>query len=356
MAAHSDEHERTMAFAEIALGQIKALRQPAVPRNYEIWYTYATGYNPSLNEMINETLRRQGTLTAKDLGDIYDTYLSPHRFTDRIDSVGAKVVDEIEQVMAMIGAAVGQTSSYTESLVDVSQQLGSGAPDPAGLRTIVEILVRSTREVEETNNTLEERLKASKEEIIQLQEHLEAVRNESLTDPLTGLANRKYFDQMLERAVADTKPTDEPLSLMLTDIDHFKKFNDTFGHLTGDQVLRLVAQAVKQNVKGQDIAARYGGEEFAIILPNTALRQALTVADHIRRGVVSKELIKRSTGENLGRVTISVGVAMLHHGEPLQALIERADSCLYAAKRNGRNQVICETDPEVAPRVESQVA
>jgi diguanylate cyclase len=355
MAAHSDEHERTMAFADIALGQIKALRQPAIPKNYEIWYTYATGYNPSLNETINETLQRQGTLTTKDLDDIYDTYLSPQRFTDRIDSVGAKVVDEIEQVMAMIGAAVGQTSSYTESLVDVSQQLGSGA-DQAGLRSIVETLVRSTREVEETNNTLEERLKASKEEIIQLQEHLETVRNESLTDPLTGLANRKYFDQMLERALADTKPTDEPLSLMLTDIDHFKKFNDTFGHLTGDQVLRLVAQAVKQNVKGQDIAARYGGEEFAIILPNTGLRQALTVADHIRRGVVSKELIKRSTGENLGRVTISVGVAMLHHGESVQAIIERADACLYAAKRNGRNQVICETDPEVSPPAESQVA
>jgi diguanylate cyclase len=354
MAAHSDEHERTMAFADIALGQIKALRQPAIPKNYEIWYTYATGYNPSLNEMINEMLQRQGALTAKDLDEIYDTYLSPHRFTDRIDSVGAKVVDEIEQVMAMIGAAVGQTTSYTESLVDASQQLSSS--DAGGLRAIVETLVRSTREVEETNNTLEERLKASKEEIIQLQEHLETVRNESLTDPLTGLANRKYFDQMLDRAIADTKPTDEPLSLMLTDIDHFKKFNDTFGHLTGDQVLRLVAQAVKQNVKGQDIAARYGGEEFAIILPNTGLRQALTVADHIRRGVVSKELIKRSTGENLGRVTISVGVAMLHHGESVQNIIERADACLYAAKRNGRNQVICETDPEVSPRAESQVA
>jgi diguanylate cyclase len=355
MAAHSDEHERTMAFADIALGQIKALRQPAIPKNYDVWYTYATGYNPSLNETINEILQRHGTLTAKDLDEIYDTYLSPHRFTDRIDSVGAKVVDEIEQVMAMIGAAVGQTTSYTESLVDASQQLGNSS-EAGGLRAIVETLVRSTREVEETNSTLEERLKASKEEIIQLQEHLETVRNESLTDPLTGLANRKYFDQMLDRAMADTKPTDEPLSLMLTDIDHFKKFNDTFGHLTGDQVLRLVAQAVKQNVKGQDIAARYGGEEFAIILPNTGLRQALTVADHIRRGVVSKELIKRSTGENLGRVTISVGVAMLHHGESVQAIIERADACLYAAKRNGRNQVICETDPEVSPRAESQVA
>src|SRR5215470_4570916 len=99
MAVHSDEHERTMAFAEIALGQIKALRQAAVPRNYEIWYTYATGYNPSLNQTINETVARNGTLSAKDLEDIYNTYLSPNRLTDRIDSVGTKVVDEIDQVM-----------------------------------------------------------------------------------------------------------------------------------------------------------------------------------------------------------------------------------------------------------------
>ena len=102
---------------------------------------------------------------------------------------------------------------------------------------------------------------------------------------------------------------------MLTDIDHFKSFNDTYGHLTGDQVLRLVAMSVKQNVKGQDIAARYGGEEFAVVLPNTALRPATTVADHIRRAVMSKELMKRSTGEHLGRVTISIGVATLHRGD-----------------------------------------
>src|SRR5499426_376954 len=353
--SHSDEHERTMAFAEIAFGQIKALRHPAIPRNFEIWYNYATGYNPSLNQTVNEALACQGTLTAKDLDEIYDTFLSPHRLTDRVDAVGAKVVDEIDQVMAMIDAAVGTTTGYTESLVDASQKLGN-ATDRDGLRAIVESLVSSTHEIEKTNCTLEERLQASKQEISQLQEHLEAVRNESLTDPLTGLSNRKFFDQMLERAIAETKPNDEPLSLLLTDIDHFKKFNDTYGHLTGDQVLRLVAQAVKQNVKGQDIAARYGGEEFAIILPNIGLRQALTVADHIRRGVVSKELIKRSTGENLGRVTISVGVAMLHKGETLQQLIERADACLYAAKRNGRNQVICETDPEVSPGANAHVA
>jgi diguanylate cyclase len=121
-------------------------------------------------------------------------------------------------------------------------------------------------------------------------------------------------------------------------------------------VLRLVAMSMKQNVKGQDIAARYGGEEFAVVLPNTLLRSAVTVGDHIRRAVMSKELMKRSTGQNLGRVTISVGVATARNGDTVQSIITRADGCLYAAKRSGRNRVISETDPEFASSGEAKVA
>jgi diguanylate cyclase len=347
MAEPAGEHERTMAFAEIAFGQLKALRQPATPRNYEIWYVYATGYNPSLNQTINETLARNGTLTDEDLEKVYADFISPTRITDKIDTVGSRVVDEINQVMAMMDAAVGTASNYTESLNNVTSKLGT-AKDREGLRAIVESLVQTANEMRKDNNTLEERLNASKMEINQLQVNLETVRNESLTDPLTGLANRKQFDDKLTQAMADAAERSEPLSLIMTDIDHFKTFNDTWGHLTGDQVLRLVAMSVKQNVKGQDIAARYGGEEFAVILPNTVLRSGLTVADHIRRAVMSKELMKRSTGQNLGRVTISLGVATARKGDTIQSLIARADACLYAAKRNGRNRVICETDPEVA--------
>jgi diguanylate cyclase len=355
MTIPSDEHERTMAFAEIALGQIRALRQPASPRHFEIWYTYATGYNPSLNQMINEMLSRNGTLREADIEQIYESYISPSRFTDRIDRVGSKVMDEIEQVMAMIGAAAGTASSYTENLANVSQKLGVDADDPT-VRAIVESLVTATAEMQQNNQALEARLSASKQEIDQLQENLETVRTESLTDPLTTLANRKSFDDALVRAIAEARARDEHLSLLLTDVDHFKKFNDTFGHLTGDQVLRLVAISVKQNVKGQDIAARYGGEEFAVVLPNTVLRSAVTVADHIRCAVMGKELMKRSTGEHLGRVTISVGVATLRPDDTPQTLIERADSCLYAAKRNGRNQVIGESDPEAANTAAPKVA
>jgi diguanylate cyclase len=263
-------------------------------------------------------------------------------------------MDEIEQVMAMIDTAVGSATSYGESLAGASEQL-SQTKDPHGLRMIVEALVQSAKEMEQNNHALEARLTASKQEIHQLQANLETVRTESLTDPLTSLANRKYFDAALEKALADAEARGEPVSLVLSDIDHFKVFNDTFGHLTGDQVLRLVALAMKQNVKGQDLAARYGGEEFAIVLPNTILRAATTVADHIRRAVMTKELMKRSTGEHLGRVTISLGVATCRSGDTPQSLIERADACLYAAKRSGRNRVVCETDPEVAA-IEVQVA
>jgi diguanylate cyclase len=294
-------------------------------------------------------------LSSVELDRIYEAHLSPTRMTDRIDTVGAKVLDEIEQVMAMIDSAAGSASTYTESLVDVTRTLGS-AKDREGLRAIVESLVSTAREMETTNRTLENSLNASKQEINQLQRNLEAVRTESLTDPLTSLANRKYFDMAIETVVREAKQGGEPLALMMIDIDFFKQFNDVFGHLTGDQVLRLVAQSIKQNVKGQDVAARYGGEEFAVILPSTTLRQALTVADHIRRTVMGKELMKRSTGEHLGRITISAGVAACRTGEHAPAFIGRADACLYAAKRHGRNRVICETDPEFAPLAESQVA
>jgi diguanylate cyclase len=208
----------------------------------------------------------------------------------------------------------------------------------------------------ETNKTLEDRLVLSKTEISNLQHSLEAIRAESLTDPLTGLGNRKYFDRAVEDAVALAIKEGGPLSLLMFDIDHFKSFNDNYGHLTGDQVLRLVAMSLRQTIKGQDITARYGGEEFAVVLPNTAMRQALTVADHIRRAVMAKELKKKSTGEILGRVTISVGVSILRPGDDTDSLIERADACLYAAKRSGRNRVICEADPEYSADVQIQVA
>jgi diguanylate cyclase len=354
MQVPADEHERTMAFAEIALGQMRALRQPAT-RNFEVWYHYATGYIPSLNRLINDTIARTGTLVDGDIDAIYESCLSPTRMTDRIDQVNHHVMDEMKEVMAIIAATVGSSSSYSESLANASRQLAH-TQTPQDLRSIVETLVHDTRTMRDANLALEARLNASQQEISLLQQSLEIVRTESCTDPLTSLANRKYFDAALTKAIDDAAQSGRSVSLIMTDIDHFKSFNDTYGHLTGDQVLRLVAMSMKHNLKRQDIAARYGGEEFAIILLDTTLPAAITVADRIRCVVMTKDLMKRSTGEHLGRVTVSVGVATLQPGDTVVTLIERADACLYAAKRAGRNCVISEADPATTRGQRQQVA
>jgi len=136
MAYHADEHERTMAFADIAVGQIRALKQPATPRHYEIWYTYATGYNVALNQTINELLARGSKLETREIESIYDAYIGNDRLTERVDTIGSKIGDEIDQVMSMIEAAAGSASTYSESLADASQQLNR-TRDNDSVRAIV---------------------------------------------------------------------------------------------------------------------------------------------------------------------------------------------------------------------------
>ena len=172
------------------------------------------------------------------------------------------------------------------------------------------------------------------------------MRAESLTDPLTGVANRKHVNEVLATSVKQAAQTGLPLSLLMVDVDHFKMFNDVHGHLTGDIVLQLIAQTLRQNLKGVDLVARYGGEEFVVVLPNTNLVHAAAVGDKLRAMVGASEVVKRSTGENLGRVTVSIGAAELAPGGSPQSLIAAADACLYRAKREGRNRVSVEADPQ----------
>ncbi len=342
-----DDYSRTIPYGENALSLIKRNRVSAFPRNYEFWYTYSAGFNNGLNKAVNELIRNNGLVTPSDIDTIYEEFLSQRRIGERIDDVGNQISDEITQVVDKIEGSLTEAVSYQSSLEGANQKL-SGTVDTKHVREVVRDLIVANHENSEVNKTLQKQLEDSKLQINDLQSSLEIIRFESLTDELTTLANRKHFDQSIEYAVSEAKETGDSLALLMTDIDHFKRFNDTYGHQTGDQVLRLVALAVKQNVKGQDIPCRYGGEEFAIILPKTHLQQAVTVAEYIRKSVMSKELIKRSSGENLGRITISIGVAVYHPGEAVTDFIERTDNCMYAAKRAGRNKVLCESDPDAA--------
>jgi diguanylate cyclase len=335
------DSDRTIALAEQALSQIRALRLSADPQSFEIWYAYVAGTQPKLNAHINEILAQRPSLSALELEQIHYRFFSQARVAERVETVGAKIKDEVDQIVAMIEAAIGASTQYQSELEDSTRKLALPI-DRETLRVIVESLVFSTKEVEQENSTLSASLGLSRKQIADLQEDLVSIRAESLSDPLTMLANRKHFDESLERILAKSRQSGEVFCLILADVDHFKSFNDTHGHQMGDHVLRLIAGEMKQAVKGQDIVARYGGEEFAIILPATDLSAAAAVAERIRTTTMSRELRRRKTGESLGRVTISLGIAECRVNESAQDLVERADNCLYAAKRRGRNCVVAQ--------------
>jgi diguanylate cyclase len=200
-------------------------------------------------------------------------------------------------------------------------------------------ILTETKAMEAHNQRLRAEVEASSSEIKQLKDSLADARRDAMTDPLTGLANRKAFDRKLREESQQARASRDPVSLVMCDIDHFKRVNDTHGHQVGDQVLKLVAQTLRQCVKCQDIAARYGGEEFAVILPQTNVLGAAAVAEFVRRTVESKKIVRKGSGDTLGSVTMSFGVASLTAGESAESLIERADRALYAAKQNGRNRV-----------------
>jgi diguanylate cyclase len=337
--------ERTFTIAQRALELIKSYGSSASPRSFEVWYTYVTGHKPAINDAIKRIAAEKGSVDDADIDALYNQHIASGRFTDEADKTGAIVISEIDQVMEMIDFAMGSTKKYGESLEAFTADLSSGV-DRTRVREIVASLVLATKDVRSTNQTLEARLRETRGEIETLRETLEAVRMESLTDPLTGIANRKHFEEMLVKTLDQALVERSPLALVVIDIDHFKRFNDTYGHLTGDQVLRLVGMTMREQVKTKATLARFGGEEFGIILPDSTLDTAMATAERVRASVMARELIKRSTGESLGKVTVSVGVAAMRKGDTAISLLERADQCMFHAKRNGRNRTIADNDPE----------
>lgn len=334
------EFKRALSYATVAMELLRRSAIPPYPQFYDLLYTYATGVNPSLNARIN-AIFRDGQPDLNVAETLYEEFLKSNDQGERISNVSERMSARIESMFETIDAAMAKASSYSGSLQTATGDLDAEISQDA-LRTLADKLLTETQQMQETNRQLELKLQASRDDIHQLQSDLDMARRESMLDPLTKLYNRKSLDEELVRAVSAAFDSGEPLSLLLLDIDHFKRFNDIYGHQTGDQVLRLVAMTLKSNIKGKDTAARYGGEEFVAVLPSTDLEGAVIVAENVRRAVQAKELLKRSTNEKLGRITASIGVAILRTGDVPGSFIERADRCLYAAKHAGRNRVVSE--------------
>ena len=343
--------DREQALAKTAIALMGECAVIPSPENFELFYAYAAGENPSVTQVIGAMVAAKKPFTADILADLRLRCLSGARAARAMDTVGTSMSQTIDTVLVKLEAAGRHTEAYSSQLSAAGGALDAGQ-SPADMRELVANLMAATKAMESKTKALESELQKSSEQVTELRGKLDDVRKESLTDPLTGISNRKAFDAAMETAML-ALAEGEHVSLMMCDIDHFKKFNDTWGHQTGDQVLRLVANCLSDNVKGRDTAARYGGEEFGVLLRGTNLADATHVANQIREAVEGRKLVKKSTGDVLGTITISIGVAQFAPGDSIETVIRRADACLYGAKQSGRNVVINQDDPRMAAKVSS---
>ncbi len=328
-----EDFDVSMRQARSALDLMAQLKTPPSPQRFWVMYAYQAGNPPDLAQAINRLVARD-KLTALALDELYDQYFSLQLEEAELREASRRVKQTVADVADCIDAASGSAERYGTVLAGFSEQ--------EGLADHLSTVLRETRTMAEINRQLEERLQASSREIDLLRDHLEKLEREANMDSLTGIANRKSFDSALRDALMQARRDGSPLSVLMIDIDHFKNFNDTHGHQFGDQVLKLVARYMIECIKGQDTAARYGGEEFGVVLPRTRLADAARVADQIRRHVGAKKVVNRRTGDYLGQITLSVGVAEYRPDEGTAELVHRADEALYEAKHQGRNRVVSE--------------
>jgi len=279
------------------------------PRNFEIWFNYVSGGMPALRKAIDDLLAAGESFTAERTEKLYSEFFSLLSEGVQVSDATYRLETELDRLVAAFGEAGGNTREFGTALAHFATSLHDS--DETDLKAAVGRIVSATDEMRRRNTALEGQLEESLGEIKQLQTDLDQLREEAFTDGLTRIANRKLFDAEMQRLAGEAAAENRDLCLLMLDIDHFKRFNDTFGHQIGDQVLRLLAATVKECVKGRDIPARYGGEEFAIILPDTSLENALKLAESVRRAIGEKKVINKNTHEDLGRITVSIGAGQL---------------------------------------------
>lgn len=339
------EKEQTLRISHETLARISGEGLLPTPENYELWFSYYSRSSPEVVKVIDNLLESGQKITEYVCHEIYQRFLSDLRNEEMVRRAGEQVQTTIKDMTDVVHGVRSATEDYSSSLGEVSTRI-TKAKSQEEVQEVIRLAADRTQAMVEQNRELEDRLVRSTEIMEELKRDLEYVRREAMTDGLTGIANRKAFDTELDRALQSAAANKGGFSLLMVDIDFFKSFNDNFGHQVGDQVLRLVARTLKDGLKGRDFAARYGGEEFSIILPDTDLSGAVAVGNSLRKAVASKDVINRSSGKVLGRITMSVGVAEYAGDRTMEELIERADNALYTAKHNGRNQVAAAPPPQ----------
>ena len=335
---YQDSVEQAGQIARSAIPLAAKHQLPINPIVYTVFYQHISRTNEELCRAFEE-LANKGSITKEQIEKIYQSHINLDDF-QALESLKDALGELFVATRSNLGNAESESESYQQCLNSAANVLSENS-NISAIKSIVNDLSSHTQSMRNTTLELRKELSEANGKIDQMHAEFKRVRHESVTDPLTGLKNRRAFDISLKQLTDKLKSSHEPLSLLIADLDHFKKINDQYGHITGDAVLKWVAKILKDSVRGNDVPARLGGEEFAILLPNTALAGGNSVAENIRKNISERRVKHANT--SLGQITISIGVAEYKPELSSEEFVERADQALYQAKHAGRNRVMAFT-------------
>jgi diguanylate cyclase len=332
---YSDSVKKSAELLKRAVPMMSRQAAGLHPVSYALWYEYVSGHNAALRSDIDGLIKCGTVLDEKSTAELFRKHISEidEQAVWRVAPVFQKIIEDVSRSTSRTEAEVDQ---FGHALEKLSAGLSESQLDVA---RDADVLLKHTQAMRQSVISLQRRLQESEREIEQLRREVSKAREESRCDSLSGLTNRKGFDAALEECLVARGEPDEPgPSLLILDIDFFKRVNDSYGHPFGDRVIQAVAEILKKLVKGQDTAARIGGEEFVVLLPNTALEGAHHLAEKIRMTVEKLRIRRIDNQDVVANITISLGVASYRQGESAGDFLMRADRALYASKREGRNR------------------
>ncbi len=339
---YPEDKNRSGEYLRLALSYLVKYDLPANPVNYTVWYEYVSGRNLKLKKAVDLSIQSDQLLDGECIQHFYQKYVTDG---DRI--IISRLLTKINLMLRDISHHIleteGDLAGHGKNLGELAKKINT-VHDFEGIREIVDQMLEETRGLISSGSRLQSRMTVSSQDLKQLSLELEKSQKEAQTDALTGLVNRRGLERVFELERIRARQNQEPFSIILLDIDHFKKVNDTYGHLVGDSLLKGISKILAHHLRKNDVAARFGGEEFLVVLPETGINGACTVAKKIQDALSRKEWKVRESGKRIGAVTVSMGIAKYALNEPQDNLFKRADDALYEAKRTGRNQIVTQAD------------
>lgn len=257
-----------------------------------------------------------------------------------LHETGVQLFNEAAAILKLVHAHMAAGDRFSNSLAEADLKLPQMDGNADKVRALVKFLISENAKMQQEQTLLQQQLQSSQTQIEALRLHLAEAEEVSLKDPLTGVSNRRALDINLKQSISEAVSLKRPLCLLMCDLDHFKKLNDTYGHPVGDEILKVFSHILSENVRQGDTVARYGGEEFAIVLTRCDTSTAARIADRMRLDIASRKLALNRNGQIISDVTASFGVAQFLTGDTPETLMKRADAKLYEAKQAGRNRIV----------------